>query len=121
MAQTELENITEVLKIGMSCGDEEKMLTAEVDENSEINSRRRALVEAIFAEPAAKKPRLDQQTMAQKVLKSKSDSERIKAIRINLHGVPPPPSLTNPRISIEDVVKKLDKYFGRVMIKLSKS
>ncbi|XP_065342469.1 uncharacterized protein LOC135941109 [Cloeon dipterum] len=44
-------------------------------------------------------------------IKSKLDSERIKNIREALGGIPPPPSVTNPRIGIEDAVDRLKQYF----------
>jgi hypothetical protein len=70
--------------------------------------------EETFEAPPLKKPRIDRVTSEQRVLKSKMDSQRIRTIRECLLGVPPPPSLTNPRISIEEVVEKMDEYFGMI-------
>lgn len=66
-----------------------------------------------FAEPLSKKTKLHPQTPHLRIMKNKLESFRIKTIRECLHGIPPPPSLTNPRISIEEVVEKLEDYYGR--------
>lgn len=66
-----------------------------------------------FAEPLSKKPKILPETQHHRVMKSKLESFRIKTIRECLHGIPPPPSLTNPRISIEEVVEKLEDYYGK--------
>jgi hypothetical protein len=65
-----------------------------------------------FAEPLSKKSKIQPQTTNHRVMKNKLESFRIKTIRECLHGIPPPPSLTNPRISIEEVVEKLEDYYG---------
>jgi len=78
-----------------------------------------------FAEPLSKKSKIQPQTTNHRVMKNKLESFRIKTIRECLHGIPPPPSLTNPRISIEEVVEKLEDYYGSnnklLMCHLSKS
>lgn len=78
-----------------------------------------------FAEPLSKKSKIQPQTSHHRAMKNKLESFRIKTIRECLHGIPPPPSLTNPRISIEEVVEKLEDYYGNnlkfLMFHVSKS
>jgi DNA topoisomerase VI subunit B len=66
-----------------------------------------------FAEPLSKKSKIQTETPHHRIMQNKLESFRIKTIRECLHGIPPPPSLTNPRISIEEVVEKLEDYYGR--------
>ncbi|XP_059476804.1 uncharacterized protein LOC132197495 [Neocloeon triangulifer] len=56
-----------------------------------------------------------------KAEKSRQDSHRIRSIRESLQGVPPPPSMTNPRISVEEALESLKDYFDKLSSKSPES